>query len=92
MANQKFKIKPLHIFLGFVLLSFLIAFLAGGFVLGKNQSKKDARQTPTATQTPMPKPTSIDNRKIFCTQEAKECPDGTWVGRTGPNCEFAKCP
>ncbi len=27
-----------------------------------------------------------------CTQEAKICPDGTAVGRTGPNCEFARCP
>jgi len=26
-----------------------------------------------------------------CTQEAKVCPDGTSVGRTGPNCEFAPC-
>lgn len=27
-----------------------------------------------------------------CTEEAKICPDGTAVGRTGPNCEFAPCP
>lgn len=27
-----------------------------------------------------------------CTQEAKQCPDGSYVGRTGPNCEFAECP
>lgn len=27
-----------------------------------------------------------------CTAEAKICPDGTAVGRTGPNCEFAACP
>ena len=27
-----------------------------------------------------------------CTQEAKICPDGSAVGRTGPNCEFASCP
>lgn len=26
-----------------------------------------------------------------CTQEAKLCPDGSYVGRTGPNCEFAAC-
>lgn len=29
---------------------------------------------------------------IGCTKEAKQCPDGSYVGRTGPNCEFAKCP
>ncbi len=27
-----------------------------------------------------------------CTQEAKLCPDGSYVGRTGPNCEFTACP
>jgi hypothetical protein len=27
-----------------------------------------------------------------CTQEAKQCPDGSYVSRTGPNCEFAACP
>jgi len=27
-----------------------------------------------------------------CTQEAKLCQDGSAVGRTGPNCEFARCP
>ncbi len=29
---------------------------------------------------------------VACTQEAKLCPDGSYVGRTGPNCEFAACP
>ena len=29
---------------------------------------------------------------VACTQEAKICPDGSSVGRTGPNCEFAACP
>ena len=27
-----------------------------------------------------------------CTEEAKQCPDGSFVGRTGPNCAFAECP
>jgi len=27
-----------------------------------------------------------------CTQEVMVCPDGTSVGRVGPNCEFAPCP
>lgn len=29
---------------------------------------------------------------IACTMEAKLCPDGSAVGRTGPHCEFAPCP
>lgn len=28
----------------------------------------------------------------MCTMEAKLCSDGSYVGRTGPNCEFAPCP
>lgn len=29
---------------------------------------------------------------VVCTQEVKQCPDGSYVSRTGPNCEFAQCP
>lgn len=29
---------------------------------------------------------------VACTMEAKICPDGSSVGRTGPKCEFEKCP
>lgn len=29
---------------------------------------------------------------VFCTQDAKLCPDGSYVGRTSPKCEFAACP
>jgi predicted lipoprotein with Yx(FWY)xxD motif len=34
----------------------------------------------------------MENNATACTAEAKICPDGTAVGRTGPNCEFAPCP
>jgi len=34
----------------------------------------------------------IDTGPIACTADAKICPDGSDVGRTGPNCEFAECP
>lgn len=27
-----------------------------------------------------------------CPADARQCPDGTYVGRTGPACEFATCP
>lgn len=29
---------------------------------------------------------------VGCTMEAKICPDGSAVGRSGPKCEFAPCP
>jgi rhodanese-related sulfurtransferase len=29
---------------------------------------------------------------VMCTMEAKACPDGSYVSRTGLHCEFAACP
>lgn len=40
-----------------------------------------------ATSSASPVPT-----QKACTLEAKVCPNGSSVGRTGPNCEFAPCP
>ena len=28
---------------------------------------------------------------VFCAQDVRDCPDGSYVTRTGPKCEFAKC-
>jgi len=33
-----------------------------------------------------------NNQQVACTLEAMICPDGSSVGRTGPNCEFSPCP
>src|SRR3972149_10019728 len=38
-----------------------------------------------ATQKSAPKP-------VACTQEAKQCSDGSYASRIGPNCIFAPCP
>lgn len=32
-----------------------------------------------------------DGEQVVCTADAMLCPDGTYVGRTGPKCEFI-CP
>lgn len=29
---------------------------------------------------------------VACTMDAKQCPDGSYVGRVAPFCEFAECP
>ncbi len=47
--------------------------------------------TPTPTPTPTPKPRPKPS-PVACTQDAKQCSDGSYVGRVGPNCEFAICP
>ncbi len=35
---------------------------------------------------------NLDPEQIACTMDAKMCPDGSYVGRGGPNCEFLACP
>jgi len=43
-----------------------------------------------STSDPVDRSRKIENS--VCTQEVMVCPDGSAVGRTGPKCEFAKCP
>ncbi len=37
-------------------------------------------------------PPAADEDGVMCTMDARECPDGSYVGRTGPHCEFTPCP
>lgn len=40
-----------------------------------------------------PDPVEYEVKKpVACTMEAMLCPDGSYVGRTGPKCEFEACP
>ncbi len=34
----------------------------------------------------------LTNGPVACTADAKLCPDGSYVGRSGPSCAFAACP
>ncbi len=54
---------------------FIIVIGVGGFLY------RNTFEHPVATA-PLP---------VACTMEAKLCPDGTSVGRSGPNCTFAPC-
>jgi hypothetical protein len=41
---------------------------------------------------PIPSDQIVVPSSVACAQDARLCPDGTYVGRTGPNCEFMSCP
>lgn len=45
-----------------------------------------------AACSPTPPASAPDTPSSGCTEEAKVCPDGSSVGREGPDCEFAACP
>ena len=59
----------------------LIALIIGGGVYFSEKRAVTSKNIPIIKTDPK-----------FCTQEAKLCPDGSYVSRTGPNCEFALCP
>jgi|CXWL01.1.fsa_nt_gi predicted PurR-regulated permease PerM len=98
--NNNFLVSLLSVLL------LLSAFIAGFFAYQTQKlvielSKSQTVSTPIATIVPSPTPletpvatdsaTTISS-PVACTMEAKICPDGSAVGRSGPKCEFAACP
>ena len=63
----------------FILIFIVLVFAVGGYLYVSNPE-------PIKYENPDIKP-----EPVACTMEAKLCPDGSYVGRTGPNCEFL-CP
>lgn len=59
-------------------------------ILNKMNPDKSINNSPSYQ---IPKPSPLPpNTPVACTMEAKQCPDGSYVGRTGPKCEFQSCP
>lgn len=51
-------------------------------------SSSSSTNTYTSTTT-----TTVSGEEtVACTMDARQCPDGSYVGRTGPQCSFAPCP
>lgn len=68
----------------FLLVVLVVGILVAGayYLGGQNYKSKDSPPR-------SPNPTISETA---CTADAKICPDGTSVGRVGPDCEFAACP
>lgn len=84
MRNKGFA----HVFL--ILGIVVVGIIAAIFLAPKNISAPvSPTVSPIATigTTPMP-----PENTGACTMDAKQCPDGSYVGRTGPKCEFTDCP
>lgn len=47
---------------------------------------------PTSVKPINPSPSPSPTDQVVCTQDIKQCPDGSWVGRVPPTCEFTQCP
>ena len=80
-----------------------LAALIAGYLLGSNRPHTIPATTPfpqaslnpttlPATLVPSSSPVPEDQDGVMCTMDVKLCPDGSAVGRSGPNCEFTPCP
>lgn len=67
---------------------FLVVVGVCGYYLGKQSNNSLGNNiSPTVTQQVVP-----TIKLVACTADAKQCPDGSWVSRVPPNCEFLPCP
>ncbi len=72
---------------GNVLAIAVMAFALVAFLFVLDYSMNSTGKWPWSVNT-----AKISNTHVACTMEAKLCPDGSSVGRVGPNCEFTPCP
>lgn len=56
-----------------------------------DEEKISTSPNPSTPVVKDPKPIDPPGPTV-CTMDAKQCPDGSYVGRSGPQCEFAICP
>lgn len=73
-----------------VIIILIIAITAGFFTWKAINIGEVKTNTPTIDGSVKSNPIQNQPGKA-CTQEAKQCPDGSYVSRTGQNCEFAAC-
>lgn len=100
------KIVVLCVFVGAIVFAFVagIQFQQGKMTAEKHSSVEQKDYSPEAPEmipsattseegSPAPLPSQPEPfEPVLCTADAKMCPDGSFVGRIGPNCEFAPCP
>ena len=75
-----------------VLILLAVAFTAYLLVSDTTSTNPDLPLPVTPTESVSQPPVLEDEIQTACTMDAKLCPDGSAVGREGPNCEFAACP
>lgn len=82
-------------FANIILVLVVVALLgAGGYLLFLQQSIPSTKEQPAIYPTGSGEETQDGGKEKvgYCTQELKDCPDGSYVGRQPPTCEFAPCP
>lgn len=77
IALTIYVFKPIHTTAGYLLIPYILWVTFAGYL---NFSIWQLNKQ------------SMGERAGICTQEARMCSNGSYVGRTGPQCQFAQCP
>jgi hypothetical protein len=90
-------IPPFLIGLTFLMTLFTIRHNAITAEQVRPATEADFEVTIPLPERPVPPPTtqageSPEPNLVACTMDAKQCPDGSFVGRIPPNCAFQLCP
>lgn len=64
-----------------ILVFIIVVFIFGGLLYLYNPEPVEYKN-----------PDIIEPEPVACTMEAKLCPDGSYVSRVPPDCEFEECP
>ncbi len=81
--------------------SFMRIFLIAAFIFGFSSASYAEQELPVEQMPPVKCQLDEDcaeqedealEELVICTMDAKICPDGSYVARQGPDCEFAPCP
>ena len=71
----------------------IFAIIMGGLIwlLVQKQNSQSNQPLPPPIEIPE-NPEEQERKAVYCTMDAKQCADGSFVGRIPPKCEFAPCP
>jgi len=75
-----------------MILGLIFAFTIGGLILSNTVKNGNTYFERGEDGLSFEFGTIDEDEEIFCTQDAKLCPDGSYVSRIAPSCEFAACP
>jgi len=84
-VSQKETLKKIFFLISGVLLMGVVG--VSSYYFGAQRS-----DNPASSEIVIASPSPASQAETACTMEAKICSDGSSVGRSGPNCEFAECP
>lgn len=75
-----------------LVIAIIICFLGFVSISEKNETVIEPNTSGTISNNTGSASTSVPTEQWICQADARICPDGSAVGRTGPTCEFVSCP